>query len=595
MERFFPKITMPENTFGIYQHLKFGDGMSDSIIKVFNTTGPCVPSKHYMLPVLPRMPDINEMINGEYYFIIHAPRQSGKTTYLQFLTKQINSEGNRYAFWCSLATLRNLTDRNEAMTSMAAQINEALKTSEVKVLQDLAFPDDALPQSDASVKIKIFLKYLSTNLDKDLVVFFDEADCLAELPLITFLSQIRDGYISRDFSPTSKFPRSMALVGMRDIRDYLIQVRPDAASTGLASPFNIKRKAITLANFTKNEIKTLYHQHTEASGQIFEADAIERAYYWSEGQPWLVNALALEAVFEILNNDYKIPITGNLIDESANILIKRRDTHIESLLERLKEPRVIKVMDSVFAGTPGKVLKNPDDRKYCIDLGLVVEDHSEKLRPSNQIYSEVLSRMLTDEIQYVLDDTIAQIKWHDGKVIFMTYILKQFQSFWRENAFSFPLRIYQSDIKAHNAVKEGLDSLPLASELSESDTLSIIGRVKDAIARQYDEASYSLLLMSYLQKVLNSGALVFRQFSQGRGSVDLCVIYKDHKYLVEVKLFGQKPFDESLRQLSGYLDISGEKEGWLVIFDRDRKKSWETKLTWETVEYAGKTIHIVGC
>jgi hypothetical protein len=252
-------------------------------------------------------------------------------------------------------------------------------------------------------------------------------------------------------------------------------------------------------------------------------------------------------------------------------------------------------MDSVFAGTQPKVLKNADDRQYCIDLGLVVEDNNEKLRPANPIYSEVMSRMLTDQIQLALDDKIAKIQWNNDKVIFMSDILKQFQTFWRENAFSFPLRINQLDVNTHNAIKEELDSLPLASELSESDTLSFIGRVKDAIARQYDEAAYSLLLMSYLQKVLNSGAFVYRQFSQGRGSVDLCVIFKDHKYLVEVKLFGQKTLDESLIQLSGYLDTGGEKEGWLVIFDKNRKKSWEEKLTWETVEYERKTIHIVGC
>jgi predicted AAA+ superfamily ATPase len=54
--------------------------------KRFNTTGPCVQEEHYMLPVLPRLPGVDDMIEGKYYFTLHGPRQSGKTTFLKFKT-----------------------------------------------------------------------------------------------------------------------------------------------------------------------------------------------------------------------------------------------------------------------------------------------------------------------------------------------------------------------------------------------------------------------------------------------------------------------------------------------------------------------------
>jgi hypothetical protein len=101
--------------------------------------------------------------------------------------------------------------------------------------------------------------------------------------------------------------------------------------------------------------------------------------------------------------------------------------------------------------------------------------------------------------------------------------------------------------------------------------------------------------MSYLQKVVNSHALVHRQFSEGRGSVDICVVFKNRQYLVEIKLQGQNTLEKSLKQLSGYLDTSNEKEGWLVIFDRNRNKSWDDKITWESIQFEEKTIHVVGC
>jgi hypothetical protein len=248
------------------------------------------------------------------------------------------------------------------------------------------------------------------------------------------------------------------------------------------------------------------------------------------------------------------------MDQAAEILIQRRDTHIDSLLERLKEPRVIKVMDAVFAGTKGKVPINSDDRQYCVDLGLVVKNGDQALRPSNKIYQEVFSRVITDQIEYVIDPNVDIHIWTDGKVLFMSNLLKEFQRFWRHDSRSFPFRYV------------------------------------DFAAFKYDEATYSFMLLSYLQKVINSGTKVYRQFSEGRGDIDIVAKFKDHEYLIEVKL-KEKYFslENSLKQLSGYLDAAGENEGWLVVFDRDLERSWEEKIYWETQEYNGKTIHVVGC
>ncbi|MDR2198863.1 MAG: AAA-like domain-containing protein [Deltaproteobacteria bacterium] len=359
-----------------------------------------------MLPVLPRIPDVDKMIEGEFYFIIHAPRESGKTTYLQYLTKQINLSENYYALYCSLEALDGIIDRNEAINEIIFQLHDSIVSSEIDKLIQLSLNYMPKQNLGSTTKIKSLLNYLCVNLDKELILFFDEADCLAKDPLITFLRQIRLGYNTRISGDNRLlFPKSMALIGSRDISDYIKKSRPDEDSRGLASPFNIKKDALTLANFTKDEIGFLYRRHTIASGQIFESEAVDRAWYWSKGQPWLVNALAYEIVVKILNNDYAKTITADLMDHAAEAIIKNRTTHIEYLKERLKEPRVIKVMDSVFAGATGFVLNKSDDRRYCLDLGLVVEDEDNNLRPANAIYSEVMSRLLSDEIQLGLDAT----------------------------------------------------------------------------------------------------------------------------------------------------------------------------------------------
>jgi hypothetical protein len=539
--------------------LLFDEFMGKPPIKLFNTVGSCIPSEHYMLPVLPRLPEVDELIEDKFYFVIHAPRQSGKTTFLNFLNDEINSQGKYYSLYCSLSTLKNIADRHEAIIAIHEQLNKSMYFSDIDLIAEKAYSYNTLPFiKDTTTSISMMLTKLCSSLDKDLVILFDEADCLSGDGLISFLGQIHDSYLTKGIK--LKFPSSIALVGMRNIRDYLSQVRPEAESKGPVSPFNIIKKALILSNFTSDEIKTLYNQHTEASGQVFEPSAIERAWYWSEGQPWLVNALAYEAVTEILKKQYSEPITGPLIDLAAEALIKRRDTHIDSLLERLKEPRVIRVMDPVFAGTKSKISLGSDDRQYCLDLGLVTEGEDRNLRPANGIYQEIMSRALTDDIQKSIDDRFFPTYWTDGKIIFMNIILKRFQNFWLHDSDSFPKR--------------------------PSDLADI----------KYDEATVAFSLLAYLQKVLSAGARVHRNFSEGRGSVDICVIFHEKKYLIEIKLKDKEiSRKKSLAQLAGYLDASGEKEGWLVVFDRNRQKSREEKIYWKTVQLKGVTIHIVGC
>ncbi|MDR3204128.1 MAG: AAA-like domain-containing protein [Deltaproteobacteria bacterium] len=416
--------------------------------KKFNTAGPCVLEKHYMLPVLPRLPEVDDMIESEFYFILHAPRQSGKTTFLNVLTNKINNSGKMYALNCSLAPLRSINDEYNAIMRIVSQLNDAMESSNVEEINQRAYKYNTFNgMTSPNLMVKIMLKQLCLDLDKDLVVFFDEADLLTGPALLTFLAQIRDGYNYRYQPGKNKFPRSLALVGMRDIRDYIASKHPQSIGEHLASPFNIKKKVFTLANFSRDEIEALYRQHTQATGQIFEDKAINNAWSWSEGQPWLVNALADTVIVDELKNDFSVTITGEHIEQAAEIIIKRRDTHIDSLLDRLTEPRVAKVMDAVFAGTKSLVPINSDDRQYCLDLGLVVKEDNGTLRPMNKIYREVMSRVITDQIQFQLNEDISKFKWSNGHKILMTELLTDFQKFWRHDSRSYPF--FKSDFAAN--------------------------------------------------------------------------------------------------------------------------------------------------
>ncbi|MDR1612122.1 MAG: ATP-binding protein, partial [Planctomycetota bacterium] len=366
--------------------------------KRFNVAGPCIPDRHYMLPAIDRLPEARRLADQGDYFVVHAARQSGKTTLLQALTDEINAAGRQYALYCSLETLQGIDDLAESATFIIASIRRALKWS---VLSRVVLP--AGETGTANTLVNEMLSQLCVILDKPLVLFFDEADCLSGQALITFLRQLREGYINRARIP---FPWSIALAGMRDIRDFKAEVRPGRESLGSASPFNIVTKALTLDNFTREQVAELYRQHTEATGQIFEPEAVDRSWHWTEGQPWLVNALARQVVEDDLERDHSPPVTAGHIDGAAETLMMRRDTHIDSLLERLKEPRVRKVIEPMLSGGEAVVDPLSDDTRFCLDLGLVKANAAGALSPANPIYREVMVRTLTYHAQVSLPENL---------------------------------------------------------------------------------------------------------------------------------------------------------------------------------------------
>ncbi|MDR1394940.1 MAG: PD-(D/E)XK nuclease domain-containing protein [Deltaproteobacteria bacterium] len=514
-----------------------------------------------MLPALPRLPDLQGLIDRKEYFTLHAPRQSGKTTVMMAAVDSLNEGGAYYALYCTLEELCGITDRAEGMNSLIGILFGSFKSSNAEALKEVAKKDfwtSGTNSPDYIISpLLVRLRELSAALDKELIVFFDEADCLAEGPLLSFLSQLRRGYVERSKTP---FPSSIALIGMRNIRDYKIKIRPDSESLGSSSPFNIITEAMTIADFTIDQIKELYSQHTEATGQVFAEEAIQRTWYWSEGQPWLVNALARQVINKILNFDSSPIITADYVDTAADNLMRIRDTHIDSLLARLHEPRVKKFIEPMLACSKESVFTDKseeypslhDDLQYCLDLGLVKQDPG--LRPSNPIYASVISRYLNSGLQNSLPPGLIG-QWMDGHRLDLTALLKEFQKFWAERADR-----YLSGCR-------------------------------------YLEAAPHSLLTAFLQRVVNGGAIVIEEYADALGYADIVVKYARKSYVIELKIKdNQDSLEASKRQLAAYMDPLLVKEGWLVIFDRMSNKSWSKKISWETVTMeTGQIIHVVNC
>ncbi|QTA77941.1 NTP hydrolase p-loop-containing [Desulfonema limicola] len=518
--------------------------------KYFNTAGPCHPDEHYMLPADGRCKNLSEFIDQKQYFVLHAARQSGKTTLLLDMVKQLNDSGNYYAMYCSLESVQGITDVERGLPAIVRSLTKEIEFNEN--LKNYSFAENADYSDFNNVLVKS-LAHFCKKLDKPLVILFDEADCLSDKTLISFLRQLRDGYVNRNRIP---FVHSLCLTGMRNIRDYKVLVREEEKSLGSTSPFNIVSEAFTLRNFTGHETAQLYRQHTEQTGQEFTDKVLEKAQYYTWGQPWLVNAIAREIVVKILKSDFSKKILPEHVDQAVQNIIYRRDTHIDSLLERLKEKRVQKIIEPVLIGQDKGFNPADDDFQYVMDLGLIKNDAG-VIKPSNPIYSEVIIRSLSSATQMAMDSSgypPAAPAYIENNRLDMKKLLMDFQQFWRENS-----KIWTDRY-------------------------------------QYKEAAPHLILMAFLQRIINQGGQIIREPALGRQRLDLCINYKNIRYPVELKLrYGTKTLKEGTGQLADYMDTLGCNEGWLIIFDRRKSISWKKKIFWKTETSEKGQIHIAGC
>ncbi len=349
----------------------------------FNTAGPCKADIHYMLPPLARLPQLDRLIEQQGYFVIHAPRQTGKTTAMMALAQQLTASGKYAAVMVSAEV--GAPFPHDPGAAEAAMLGSWRDIAEDRLPKDLQPP--AWPNAEPGQRLQAALRVWAKASRRPLVIFIDEIDALQDETLISLLRQLRSGYPNRP----EGFPHALALIGVRDVRDYKV-ASGGSRRLNTSSPFNIKIKSLTLRNFTPAEVSQLYQQHTDKTGQVFEDDAIQRAFDLTQGQPWLVNALAKEIVEELVNDPTQ-PISLGHIETAKEILIQRRDTHLDSLANLLQADRVRAIIEPLLSGRELGDIPN-DDRQFLVDLGLVVRHPAGGLTPANPIYREVLPRVL---------------------------------------------------------------------------------------------------------------------------------------------------------------------------------------------------------
>ncbi len=524
-------------------------------MKYFNTAGPVNCDEHYCLPPIQRfdLEEIEYLIDQKKYFVLHAPRQTGKTSSLLALMEHLNA-GEKYR--CLYVNVEPAqAARENVKEAMSAVLNETAFNAFHYLNDDfLKTEKDRIMESNgAFLGFQTALSLWAKNSEKPLVLLIDEVDAMVGDSLISLLRQLRAGYPKKP----ALFPQSIILCGVRDVRDYRIHSdREKTVITG-GSAFNVKAKSLRLGNFSPKEVAALLKQHEDETGQLFEAEGKALIWEYSAGQPWLVNALAYEVCFEMKEGrDRGVPITKEMIETAKENLILRRETHLDQLADKLREERVRRVISPILQGVERPMDLPDDDIQYVRDLGLLAPEGVLKI--ANPIYAEVIPRQLTFSTQQTIHHEAAWYKLPDGRLD-ASKLMAAFQDFFREHSEHWIERF------------------------------------------QYKEAGPHLLLQAFLQRVVNAGGRIDREYGLGRKRADLLVVWKHgagvQKVVIELKILYkslERTIEEGLEQTADYMDKSGADEGHLVIFDRREGRKWEDKIFQRDERLGGKVVRVWG-
>ena len=352
------------------------------------------------------------------------------------------------------------------------------------------------------------------------------------------------------------------LCGVRDVRDYRIQSSAENALVAGGSAFNVKAESLRLGDFNEAEVRTLLDQHTRKTGQSFTLEALKTVWRQTRGQPWLVNALCRRVCFDdTRGRDRSRAVTADDIYEAQEYLILSRQVHLDQLADKLREDRVRRVVEPLLSGA-SEDESSARDLEYVRDLGLIARDDPPRI--ANPIYAEIVPRELTYAVQAKLIQDVAWYVDADGGLD-VEKLLGAFQVFFREHSEHW------------------------------------LGRF------DYAEAGSQLILQAFLQRVVNGGGRIEREYGLGRGRTDLLIVWprgggatpcpEDDRFVIECKVAHkdlERTIGEGVGQTAGYMDRCAARTGHLVVFDRRADRSCDEKIFRRDMDRDGRPITVWG-
>ncbi|MBI4647870.1 MAG: ATP-binding protein [Bacteroidia bacterium] len=310
--------------------------------RYFNTSGPNIPEEHYTLLRKELIAKGIDLVNRSRYFTIWAPRQTGKSTYLEIIQKELKKSGYGSIF---INTENYLDCTKESLLDELKNEFEKYKL----IISDKSFTD--------------FSKSLKKTTRGKIVLIIDEIEGLNPEIFGQFLHSIRNVYHSRE----NHCLKSIILVGVSNI----VGIVQDHAS-----PFNIADN-LPIDYFKKEEVHELLHQHETETCQLFAQKVKEKIAYITAGQPGLVNGFAWKLVED--NPDKKIIDYNDYLKVEHWYIHKALDKNVANIINKARQYRKF-VEQLLFEEKEVNFSIDREEIKYLYTNGIITDNENNKVK-----------------------------------------------------------------------------------------------------------------------------------------------------------------------------------------------------------------------
>ena len=527
--------------------------------RVFNTTGVCIPEKHYMVNINGRLQQIKVLVDEGKYFTINRARQYGKTTTLRALAEMLRDE--YYVVLLDFQTFDNEKFSNGNVFSVAfansflRMLHRNCKTMNnemVSVIEEMKKDADYANRYFSLKELFEGLSDICEAADRKIVLMIDEVDSASNNQVfLDFLAQLRAQYIDRDIQPTFQ---SVILAGVYDIKNLKRKLRPEEEHK-YNSPWNIAAEFTVDMSFSKEEIAGMLEEYeADYHTGMNINDMAQWLYNYTSGYPFLVSRLC-QLMDERISQEKAYPSLSDVwtkkgFEEAVRMLLSEKNTLFESLFNKLKDyPELNQTIQTILF-TGKSIAYNADETS--IDIATMfgfVKNQNGKVVIANRIFETRLYNYYLSTVEMQSKD------------------------------------IYDKSLLDKNQfVMNGHLNMDLILERFVVHFHDIYGD-RDEKFIEKEGRKYFLL---YLRPIINGvGNYYIEAETRDQRRTDVIVDYLGERYIIELKIWhGEEYNRQGEEQLVDYLNSYHLDKGYMVTFSFNQKK----EIGVQQVEVDSKTI-----
>ncbi|MGD2085823.1 MAG: AAA family ATPase [Candidatus Aminicenantes bacterium] len=518
--------------------------------RIFNITGTCIPTMHFMADVSGKVDQVMEMIARGDYFAVNRPRQYGKTTLVYLLEQRLLKDNDYLVLSISFEEIDSETYENQQLfiATFLEILNEQLEFLQEKELLILTGENKNLTNLK---QLNAFLTRLIADSGRKVVLMIDEVDKSSNNQLfLDFLGILRAKYLKRNQGKGSTF-HSVILAGVHDVKSLKAKIRSDAEQK-YNSPWNIAVDfEVDMALFP-NEITPMLEEYAEERKVIIDIPFFaDNLFYFTSGYPFLVSLLCKIFDEKILPGKKKKEWEQGDLVKAVQIALMQDNTNFDSLIKNLENNPDL--YEFVFNIIMDEKEFSYNRRNPVIHQGTIygiLKEKQEKTRIHNRLYEQLIYDYMSSKLETsggIKYSTISSSYIREDNTLDIEKIIRKFQEFIKE-------------------------------QYSTKDT-------------PFLERNGRLLFLAFIKPIINGRGFDFKEVEVSEEKrLDIVITFENQKYIVELKVWrGETYHQEGIRQLCDYLDRQNQTSGYLVIYDL--RKEMGKQGVWEKIEKQGKEIY----